>query len=289
MSQSYQNQIALIQDQLEHYKEEMRTKDNEISILNQEIVDFSKNLSSQIDLSQNLKHTALAAIDKFECLKFQKKVMNIQFEELNQMHIKTSGFLERVYYKTRELNLDAPDDESFINEQKISNQHFSPFRCFRKAVLAIIAINRMIRLTDNIQGFGKHNFDEIYNVEIIPGQNLSNKQISINDCSHNYLDTDENLKSFKNQDSIDGSFSVTPIKHKQNDSISKNLFMKQSNVQLSFSQKSSQKFKKMYQIDYFSYINLKCHKLTTFVNKSNKSPFYTALTRQLDLQLKALF
>jgi septal ring factor EnvC (AmiA/AmiB activator) len=289
MSQSYQNQIILIQDQLNHYKEETKSKDHEINSLNQESASLSKNLTSQIDFCQILKNTTLAAIDKYECLKFQKKVMITQYEELNQMHIKTSGFLERVYCKVRELNLDSLNDESFINEHKFNDQTFNPFRCFRKAVIAVIALNRMIRLTGNAQGFGKYNFEEIDNIEIIPGQNLSNEQILINESCHNYLDTDDNLKSFKNQTSIDGSFAVTPIKHRPNESVSKNLFMKPSNIHLSFAQKSTQNFRRMHPIDYFPYINLKNHKLTAISNKCNKSPFYTALTRQLDLQLKSFF
>ena len=104
-------------------------------------------------------------------------------------------------------------------EEKNKKQGFSPIRSFRKAILAVIAMNRIQRLVKAEEGFGKYNYEDIDNLEILGGQEI-NEEIYIDPTYQNPYVENEVGKSFKfKNDSIDSSLKITPIKDEENYSV----------------------------------------------------------------------
>ena len=212
LKKDFHNQISLLKDQLQNQNENLSIKEEEINNLISENAILHKNLNYQIEVSKDLKTFANASIKKSDNLVFQKEIINKQFKNLQESYNKTSGFLERVYYKVREFNLDTSSNEEFILSQEESSisKCFHPIFTFRKVVLAIIALNRMRKLANSEEGFGKYNFNELENFEVRDQQELS-EGIFI---SAPYWEHEFKTKSLNgNSNSINGSLNVTPIKN----------------------------------------------------------------------------
>ena len=272
LSNDYQKQIAIIKGNLEEKKIECKDKEVRIETLTSDITVLTNNMQTQIESTQNLKQLCSSLALRTQDLIFQKQLLQMQYKNLNQAHAKTCGFMERVYYKVREINLDSGTNEtSFVNETSLNVQtqvEYSPRFIFRKCVLTVIAIHRMrlLALSDN-DGFGKHHIDDIEGLEISELPSGHGKAIYINTSYQNpyYWDTDEQLKSFsKLQNSLEGSISVTPIKGDPNENIAKELFHRRNTLSTSKScysihpakNASNSKFKRrMRDLDPFPYIN----------------------------------
>ena len=170
-------------------------------------------------------------------------------------------------------------------EEKNKNQGFSPIRSFRKAILAVIAMNRIQRLVKAEEGFGKYNYEDIDNLEILGGQEI-NEEIYIDPPYQNPYAENEVGKSFKlKNDSIDSSLKITPIKDEENYSVCRNLKSSYQNTALMSGSKksnssaqiynSSIKYKRKNQNnDFFPYINLNVSKKYGVDEKDQNSKSY---------------
>lgn len=190
LSSDYQKQIAIIKGNLEDKKIECKDKEMRIDTLTADITALTNNLHSQIDATQNLKQLCNALTLRSHDLIFQKQLLQMQYKNLNQAHTKTCGFMERVYHKVREINLDSATNEtSFVNDNGISIQsqiEYSPRFVFRKCVLAIIAIHRMRLLSlSNNDGFGKYHLGEVESFEISEFAPRHDKAMYINTSYQN--------------------------------------------------------------------------------------------------------
>ncbi|CAI2361362.1 unnamed protein product [Moneuplotes crassus] len=291
---NYQNKIRLMQEELSAQEELVQSKCEEIASLSSDLSQLTKQIHSQIDLSKDLKQLATAGHQKVTSLVFQKGVLKDQLHELQQSYKKTTSFLERVYCKIREINLGVQGEEVTNKDKEIKT--VSPLFKFRKSVLAIIAVNRIKKLFKT-QCLGKYDLECIDSIKV--AEFGENEEMFI---SQGYqlpeYDTEDNQKCFKfENNSIEKSLSITPIKPSQDESCCKNLKTSFQNPSVSSNShyKSSLSLKRpCASSDLFPYIskpNASCTFAKTGLGETTaqKSPYYTALIRQLDLALKTLF
>jgi len=265
---NYQNQILVIRGELENQQEECKAKDERVNILNADLAVLTNNVQNQTNTLVEVKEMCDSAVTRANDLIFQKKIILKQFSTLKESYSKTCLFIERVYYKIRELNLDSSFDdmqqEHSNNTEMNNSSGYHPLLKLRKCVLAVIAMNRMKFLSHSDNGFGKHNLEDIENIEIIENFSQVNEHIFVHGGYNNpYCDTEDQMKSFsKVQNSIDASISVTPIKAEGQDSIARHLFMKQGSNSKSCGsmyklKSSNSKYKRRHRdLDLFPYINL---------------------------------
>ena len=133
------------------------------------------------------------------------------------------------------------------------------------------------------EGFGKY---EIEDFESIEHENL--EHFIHPNPSHEIAEPYHSIQNIQN--SIDTSISITPIKRKVNEELKEisidNICM-QANV-ISNSKPIRSRRNKRSRFAYIGGTNRYDTKML-YKNHDNISPFYTALTRQLDLQIKTHF
>lgn len=149
---------------------------------------------------------------------------------IKEAYQKNHNFLERVYYKFRDLNLDLDSNELSFANQSNSNElkeSLAPIQAFRKIVLGVIAINRMkILVQSTVDGFGKHQIDDYDNFELPEYNDEDDNCLNVKN-SNTYLDNSEHYMSFaKLHNAAESSISVTPDKNDSKNNSAENIIVR---------------------------------------------------------------
>lgn len=299
MYTDYQKQVTLIRSELECQKEINLEKDHKLKELNAELAISLNTSQKHVETILNLKTLSSSLILRINDLIFQKQLLTKQYASNKSHSKKLEKFLKRVYFKFREWNLgtkqsDSQDSfENSIDEAEVNPAQSLKFKV-KKATFAIIAINRMKMMLRNPNyGYGKYDLDELNDIETREFE-----------CQYtNHRDNTESLPSLaKMHNSIETSLSVTPVKHNTDEEYKdyslENIGIygqamsnsKSWNVLSyhNFGKNTKSKKNKMGLIDWMvGKVRPKSSYSSTSYDST--SPFYTALTRQLDLQIKTYF
>ena len=303
---NFHNQMNLQRCEQEEFKENWRNMEQNINELNSEIKILTNRIQAKSAVISHFRQLTNALIWRIEGLITQKKWMGVFNKIIKDSYQKNYNFLERVYYKIRDLNLDIDSSDSTFSSQQKSveiKENILPIQSFRKVVIAIIALNRMKRLSQSIiDGFGKYNIDDYDNIEIAD-YNYDDSNI-ISKVNNPYCDNSDQYMSFARlQNASESPISITPDKHESKNNSAENIILKPRSLFTSKTCKSLHELKiqsvckrKRKDKDLFPYISFRNYSklqsetnLTSqdkSYNSSASQQYYTALTRQLDLQLK---
>ena len=307
MVTNFHNQMNLQRGELEDCRENLRNMGFKINELNSEILVLTNRMQAKAEVISHFRQLTNSLICRVDGLIVQKKWMESLNRFINEANQKNHNFLERVYFKFRDLNLDLDSAElSFTTQQKSEGfkESLTPLQSFRKIILWIIAINRMKRLAQSVvDGFGKYQLEDLNNFEI-PDYNDEDESCLNIKNNNPYLDNSEQYMSFaKLHNAAESSISITPDKNDSKNYSIDNMIVRPKSLFTSKTWKSllSKKNQQIYKRkkkdqSLFPYISIGNEmKLTADAsakssdrsyNSSASKQYYTALTRQLDFQLK---
>ena len=287
LTNDFQKQILLIKSDRDHLKELVYEKDKKFKEISAELAIAANTNLKHADTFEGVKGLCNSLVVRLNDLIFQKNLLSKQYDSTKNHSNKLENFLKRVYCKFREYNLGIKNDETvelFNDGSEGIYDGYSALSKFRKCALAVIALNRMRYLVKSkYEGFGKY---EIEDFESIEHENLDNL-IHANP-RYEIVDSCQSLQKIQN--TIEPSISITPVKRIMNEEFKEisldNILMNANAISNSKPIRSRRNKRSR-----FAYIGGTNRHDTRKLYKSHDpiSPFYTALTRQLDLQIKTYF
>lgn len=165
MVKAFAEKMAVGNAQMDEMRQEVREKDARVRQAMQEMDKAQKGVKESAEVIDQIRRVVHAMASRMAGLVFQKKVVVAECIAIKDAFQKTQNFLERVYYKIRDLNLDVDSsDSSFMNQPKTEEfkEVISPLSKFKSAVACIIAINRIKLLTKSTSdGFGKFTLEDL--------------------------------------------------------------------------------------------------------------------------------
>jgi hypothetical protein len=199
---------SVLKEQVDDLRKELKAKQKKIGMMEGEANGMNGQVQAQMEVIGHMEMGFQQMATRVDDLVFQKKFLVRLWDTTKESYGKTWGFLERVYYKIRELNLESScDDVSEIQYQNDSSERpeLHPILKFRKCVLSVIALNRIKFLVKESSSKPNISDDDIFTST--PNKNDDQESIVVNLFQkQNYFSTSKRSESVCHMNSSNSKY-----------------------------------------------------------------------------------